>query len=78
MPPVAISFPNVKQHYINNHLYYAYEFGILTNCLGIVRHFVFWDDNFKKAHAEMPVKKVSILWIWINLLVIHLLWNLSY
>lgn len=59
MPPVAASCPDAKQQYINGHFCYADKFGILTNGLGIVRHIVFLDDDFKEAHPEMPVEKRS-------------------
>ncbi len=58
-PPVAASCPDAKQQYINGHFCYADKFGILTNGLGIVRHIVFLDDDFKEAHPEMPVEKRS-------------------
>lgn len=30
------------------------------NGLGIIRHIAFLDDDFKKAHPEMPVEKNQI------------------
>lgn len=59
MPSQAASCPDAKQLYINGHFCYADKFAILTNGLGIVRHIVFLDDDFKAAHPEMPVEKKS-------------------
>lgn len=59
MPSQAASCPDAKQLYINGHFCYADKFAILTNGLGIVRHIVFLDDDFKAAHPEMPVGKKS-------------------
>lgn len=53
----AISCPDTKQQYINDHFYYADKFTILTNCLDIVRHITFLDDDFKVGHPEMPAEK---------------------
>jgi len=55
MPSQAAFAPDAKQQYINGHFCYADKFAILTNGLGIVRHIVFLDDDFKDAHPEMPV-----------------------
>ena len=57
MPSQAAFSPEAKQQYINGHFCYADKFAILTNGLGIVRHIVFLDDDFKSAHPEMPVEK---------------------
>lgn len=59
MPSQAASSPDAKQMYINGHFCYADKFGILTNGLGIVRDIVFFDDDFKAAHPELPVEKKS-------------------
>ena len=59
MPSQAASCPDAKQLYINGHFCYADKFAILTNGLGIVRHIVFLDDDFKDSHPEMPVEKKS-------------------
>lgn len=59
MPSQAISCPDAKQQYINGHFCYADKFAILTNGLGIVRHIVFLDDDFKSIHPDMPVDKKS-------------------
>ncbi len=59
MPSRAASCPDAKQLYINGHFCYADKFAILTNGLGIVRHIVFLDDDFKDAHPEMSVEKKS-------------------
>ena len=59
MPSQAASCPDAKQLYINGHFCYADKFAILTNGLGIVRHIVFPDDDFKNAHPEMPVEEKS-------------------
>lgn len=60
MPSQAASSPDAKQMYINGHFCYADKFGILTNGLGIVRDIVFFDDDFKAAHPELPVEKSRI------------------
>ena len=57
MPSQAVFAPDAKQQYINGHFCYADKFAILTNGLGIVRHIVFLDDDFKNAHPEMPVEQ---------------------
>ena len=59
MPSQAASCPEAKQQYINGHFCYADKFAILTNGLGIVRHIVYLDDDFKNAHPEMEVAKKS-------------------
>lgn len=60
MPSQAASCPDAKQMYINGYFCYADKFGILTNGLGIVRDIVFFDDDFKAAHPELPVEKNRI------------------
>ena len=57
LPNCAASSPAVKQQYINGHFCYAQKAGLLTNGLGIVRHIAFFDDDFKKAHPELPIEK---------------------
>ena len=57
LPDCACANPEVKQQYINGHFCYAQKAGILTNGLGIVRHIAFFDDEFKKAHPELPIDK---------------------
>ena len=59
MPSQAASCPDAKQLYINGHFCYADKFAILTNGLGIIRHIVFLDDDFKADHPEMTVDKKS-------------------
>ena len=59
MPSQAASSPDAKQQYINGHFCYADKFAILTNGLGIVRHIVFLDDDFKNAHPEMAAWQKS-------------------
>lgn len=59
MPSQAASCPDAKQQYINGHFCYADKFAILTNGLGIIRHIVFLDDQFKDNHPEIPVEKKS-------------------
>lgn len=59
MPPSAVSSPDAKQQYINGHFCYADKFAMLTNGLGIVRHIVFLDDDFKDAHPELVIEKKS-------------------
>lgn len=58
-PSQADSCPDTKQQYINGHFCYADKFVLLTNGLGIIRHITFLDDDFKKAHPEMPMEKKS-------------------
>ena len=60
MPSHAASCPDAKQLYINGHFCYADKFAILTNGLGIVRHIVFLDDEFKDSHPEMQIGKSLI------------------
>lgn len=55
----AVSCSDAKQQYINGHFCYADKFAIFTNGLGIIRHIVFLDDDFKSKHPEMPVDKKS-------------------
>ena len=57
LPDCAAANPAVKQQYINGHFCYAQKAGLLTNGLGIVRHIAFFDDDFKKAHPDLPVEK---------------------
>lgn len=59
MPSHAASCPDAKQQYINGHFCYADKFAILTNGLGIVRHIVFLDDDFKSAYPELSIEKKS-------------------
>lgn len=59
MPSQAASCPDAKQQYINGHFCYADKFAILTNGLGIIRHIVFLDDDFKAAHPDMTIEKKS-------------------
>lgn len=59
MPSQAACSPDAKQQYINGHFCYADKFAMITNGLGIVRHIVFLDDDFKSAHPEMPIEKKS-------------------
>jgi len=59
MPSCAVSSPDAKQQYINGHFCYADKFAMLTNGLGIVRHIVFLDDEFKDSHPEMIIEKKS-------------------
>lgn len=56
-PDCAAANPAIKLQYINGHFCYALKAGILTNGLGIVRHIAFFDDDFKKAHREIPIGK---------------------
>lgn len=56
-PDCAAANPDVKLQYINGHFCYALKAGIVTNGLGIVRHIAFFDDDFKKAHPEIPIGK---------------------
>lgn len=59
MPSQAASCPDAKQQYINGHFCYADKFAILTNGLGIIRHIVFLDDDFKATHPDMTIEKKS-------------------
>jgi hypothetical protein len=59
MPSQAASCSDAKQQYINGHFCYADKFAILTNGLGIIRHIVFLDDEFKENHTELLIDKKS-------------------
>lgn len=59
MPPQAASCNDAKQLYINGHFCYADKFAIITNGLGIIRHIVFLDDDFKAKHPELIIEKKS-------------------
>ena len=59
MPSCASANKLIKQLYINGHFCYAYKAGMVTNGLGIVRHIVFYDDDFLNHHKEIPVDKKS-------------------
>ena len=59
MPSYAAANFNVKQLQINGHFCYALKFALITNGLGVPRHIAFVDDEFKKNHPEIPVKKKS-------------------
>jgi len=57
MPKVAASNRAVKQQYINGHFCYAQKAVVVANGLGIVRHLELLDEDFKKAHPEVPIDK---------------------
>ena len=59
MPSHAVSSKDAKQQYINGRFCYADKFAMLTNGLGVVRHIVFLDDDFKEAHPELVIEKKS-------------------
>jgi len=59
MPSHAEADDKIKQMYINGHFCYVHKFGIITNGLGIVRHFAFLDDEFKENHPELVIEKKS-------------------
>lgn len=45
--------------YVNGHFCYTYEFGILTNRLGIIKDISFYNKDFLKSHPEIVVEKKS-------------------
>ena len=51
--------PAIRQIYINGHFCYALKFGIVTNGLGIVRDFSFYNKDFLDAHLDIVVGKNS-------------------
>ena len=59
MPSHAATNPAIQQTYVNGHFCYSYKFGIVTNGLGIVRHFFFFFKDFLKSHPEIVVEKKS-------------------
>jgi len=59
MPPHASANPEIKQLYVNGHFCYVFKFGIITNGLGIIRHFSFYNKAFMSAHPDISVDKKS-------------------
>lgn len=55
----AAANQEIKQLYINGHFCYVYKFGMITNCLGIVRDITFYNKEFLDAHPEIIVDKKS-------------------
>lgn len=45
MPSHASANPKIKQLYVNGHFCYVFKFGIITNGLGIIRHFSFYNKH---------------------------------
>lgn len=52
MPKVASSDSSIRKMYANGHFCYGRKFGIITNGLGIPRHFDFFDNEFKSKHVD--------------------------
>ena len=59
LPDVAKANADARQQYINGHFCCAVKAGIITNGLGVVRHISFFDDDFRKLHPEINVKKAD-------------------
>ena len=59
LPDVAKANADARQQYINGHFCYAVKAGVITNGLGVVRHLSFFDDDFRKLHPELSVKKAD-------------------
>lgn len=59
MPSHAAANPAIQQMYIDGHFCYAYNFGIITNGLGIVRDISFYNKDFLEAHPDIIVAKKS-------------------
>ena len=57
LPDAAKANADVKHQYINGHFCYAHKTGIITNGIGIVRHIVFFDDDFKSKNPGIAVQK---------------------
>lgn len=55
MPSHASSSSDAKQMYIHGHFFYAEEFGIITDGLGIIRHISFFNSDFKGLHPELLI-----------------------
>lgn len=55
----AAANPAIQQMYINGHFCYAFNFGIITNGLGIVRNITFYNKEFLKAHPDIIIEKKS-------------------
>lgn len=59
MPSHASATPEIKQLHINGHFCYIFNFGIVTNGLGIVRHISFYNNDFLTSHPDIIVEKKS-------------------
>ncbi len=59
LPPHASANPAIQQMYINGHFCYAFQFGIVTNGLGIVRHSSFYNKAFLESHPKIIMEKKS-------------------
>lgn len=59
MPFHSSANPEIKQLYINGHFCYVFKFGIVTNCLGIIRHISFYNKDFLTSHPDIVVEKKS-------------------
>ena len=59
LPDSSKTNSDARQQYINGHFCYALKFGILTNGIGIPRHIVFFDEDFKKDHPDIICKKTN-------------------
>ncbi len=55
----ASANPEIKQLYINGHFCYVFNFGVVTNGLGIIRHISFYNKNFMTSHPDIVVEKKS-------------------
>jgi hypothetical protein len=59
MPDHAEANSAINQQHINGHFCYAQKFGIVTNGMGIIRHVSLFDEEFKKRHPDMVIRKKS-------------------
>lgn len=59
MPSHSAANPNIKQLYIDGHFCYTYNFGIVTNGLGIVRHISLYNRDFFDKYPEIILEKKS-------------------
>lgn len=59
MPFHSAANPEIKQLYIDGYFCYAYEIGIVTNGLGIIKHIEFYNKAFFEKRPEITIKKKS-------------------
>lgn len=59
MPSHVSANPKIKQLFVHGHFCYVFNFGIVTNGLGIIRHISFYNKDFMKSHPDIIVDKKS-------------------
>lgn len=59
MPSHANANTAIKQRYINGYFCYVFNFGIITNGLGVVRDISFYNNTFLDAHPDIVIEKKS-------------------